>query len=171
MPGRSPSERGFTILALLVVLLILSLGAATSVRWYFSRSGVTLENAAVLLARDLRAAQHRSIFLGVPGRFLFFQDGTGYVLLDEHGAVTHNPQTDESFVRAYPDDGVFLGVQVLEAFAGSDRTLDIDNHGVPLEDLRVTLAFEDERRTLHFEKRTGVIWIEGSTSGWVDRDL
>ena len=68
MPGGSPHERGFTVLALLVVLVSLSLVAATSVRWYFSRDEVTLENAAVLLARDLRAAQHRSIFLGRPGR-------------------------------------------------------------------------------------------------------
>ena len=93
MPGRSPPERGFTVLALLVVLVILSLAAATSVRWYFSREEVTLENAVVLLARDLRAAQHRSIFLGRPGRLHFLPDGSGYMLLDEQGNLAQNPQT------------------------------------------------------------------------------
>ena len=168
MPGRPPREHGFTILVLLVVLLILSLVAATSVRWYFSRAEITLENAAVLLARDLRAAQHRSIFLGRPGKLLFLPDGSGYVLLDEHGGLAQNPQTDEPFVRIYPDDGVFVGVEVLAAAAGTDRALEIDSHGHPTEDLEVTLTFRGERRTLRLEKDTGEIAIEGSTSAWRD---
>jgi hypothetical protein len=169
-PGRSPRERGFTILALLVVLLILALAAATSVRWYFSRDEVTLENAAVLLARDLRAAQHRSIFLGRPGRLHFLPDGTGYALLDEHGSLAQNPQTGEPFVRVYSDDGVFVGVQVLAAAAGADRTLEIDAHGLAREDLEVALGFRDARRTLRLEQASGRITIEGSTSGWEDVD-
>lgn len=168
MPGRPPREHGFTLLVLLVVLVMLSLVAATSVRWYFSRAEITLENAAVLLARDLRAAQHRSIFLGRPGRFLFLPDGTGYVLLDERGELAQNPQTDEPFVRIYPDDGVFIGVEVLAAAAGTDRTLAIDSHGHPTEDLEVTLGFRGERRTLRLEKESGEIRIDGSTSGWRD---
>ena len=164
-------ERGFTVLALLVVLVSLSLVAATSVRWYFSRDEVTLENAAVLLARDLRAAQHRSIFLGRPGRLLFLPDGSGYVLLDELGELAQNPQTSEPFVRVYPDDGVFIGVQVLAAAAGSDRALEIDSHGIATEDLEVVLAFADEQRTLRYDQESSRITIEGSTSGWQEVDL
>ena len=170
MPGRSPRERGFTILALMVVLLILSLVAATGVRWYFSRDEVTLENAAVLLAKDLRAAQHRSIFLGRPGRLLFLPDGSGYVLLDERGEMAQNPQTGEPFVRVYPDDGVFVGVRIVTAAAGSDRTLEIDSHGLATEDLEVALTFAGEHRTLRFDRQSGRITIEGSTSGWQDLD-
>ena len=171
MPGRCKSSRGFTIVELLIVLLLLSLCAATSVRWYFSNSDVTLENAAILLARDLRAAQHRSIFLGEPSRFHFTDDGSGYAVLDPRGALAHNPQTDESFVRSYPDDGVFAGVRVVEVSAGNDRTLEIDGRGLPLEDMRVTLAFGDDRRTVRLDRKSGVITLVGSTSGWVDRDL
>lgn len=170
MPGRSPPERGFTVLALLAVLVVLSLVAATSVRWYFARDEVTLENAAVLLARDLRAAEHRSIFLGRPGRLLFLPDGTGYVLLDEHGELAQNPQTGEPFVRIYPDDGVFVGVEVHAARAGSDRTLEIDAHGLATEDLEVELAFAGERRTLRYDEASARITIEGSSSGWRDLD-
>jgi hypothetical protein len=168
MPGRSQAPRRFTVLGLLLVLFLLSLGAATTVRWYFASADVTLENAAVLLARDLRAAQHRSIFLAKVGRLQFFGDGSGYALLDSTGTVTHNPQTDEPFLRIYPDDGVFVGVSVLAAEAGSDRTLEIDDRGRPLEDLAVTLAYQDERRTLRMARESGNIAIEGSTSGWVD---
>ena len=170
MPGRSPSQRAFTLLELLIVLLVLSLCAATTVRWYFSKADVTLENAAILLARDVRAAQHRSIFLGEPSRFVFLADGTGYTVLDSTGTPARNPQTDEPFLRIYSDDGVFKGVYVLEVDAGGDRMLEIDGRGVPLEGLRVTLAYHDERRTLQVDRKTSGITIEGSTSGWTDMD-
>lgn len=171
MPGRSPSSRGFTITELLIVLLLLSVCSATCVRWYFSAADVTLENAAILLARDLRAAQHRSIFLGEPSRFLFLPDGAGYAVTDARGELAHNPQTDEPFVRSYPDDGVFVGVRVLAVEAGADRTLDIDRRGVPLEDLSVTLGFEGDERTVVLDHQRGEITVVGSSSGWEDRDL
>jgi type II secretory pathway pseudopilin PulG len=171
MPGRSPSSRGFTVVELLGVLLVLSLCAATCVRWYFAHSDVTLENAAILLARDLRAAQHRSIFLGEPSRFVFLPDGAGYAVTDALGALTHNPTTDEPFVRSYPDDGVFVGVRVLTFDVGADHTLDIDGRGLPLEDLSVTLGFEGEERTVQLDHESGEITVVGSSSGYVDRDL
>lgn len=168
MPGRLLSSRGFTLLELLAVLLILSLCAATTVRWYFSRAEVTLENAAVLLARDLRAAQHRSIFLDVPGRFVFLPEGEGYAVTDMTGAVAHHPLTDEAFARVYPDDGVFVGVRVVEAIAGEDRTLDIDRRGLALEDLSVTLAFGREQRTVLLERKSGKITLVGCVRPWAD---
>jgi type II secretory pathway pseudopilin PulG len=168
MPGRSSHAHGVTVLALLVVLVILSLTAATSVRWYFSRGEVTLENAAVLLARDLRAAQHRSIFLGRAGHLHFLPDGSGYVLLDEHGELAQNPQTGEPFTRVYPDDGVFVGVEVRSVRAGADRTLAIDTHGQFTEDLEAELAFQGDVRAVRVDRATGGIEIVGSTSAWED---
>jgi prepilin-type N-terminal cleavage/methylation domain-containing protein len=167
----SAGRRGFTLIELLLVLLVLSLGAATTITWYFSKAEVTLENAAVLLAQDLRAAQHRSIFLGEPTRFVFLPDGEGYVVTDEAGAIAHNPLTDEPFLRIYPDDGVFIGVTVRAARAGEDRTLEIDGRGTALEDLSVTLVQGEEERTVEFERAEGVIRIKGSSSGWLDFEL
>ena len=177
MPGPSPSGRvvpgragssAFTLLELLLVLLLLSVCAATTVRWYFSNSAVTLENAAVLLAQDLRAAQHRSIFLGERTHVLFLPDGAGYVVTDEHGKLAQNPLTDEPFLRVYPEDGVFVGVTVLEARAGTDRTLEIDGSGKACEDLGVLLAFGDDRRRIELEHESDLITVVGSSSGWVD---
>ena len=169
MTDVASGRRGFTIFQLLLFLLVLSLLAAVSVRYYFSRAEVTLENAAILLARDLRAAQHRSIFLAEPSHFVFPPEGDGYVVTDALGALAKNPQTDQVFERIYPRDGVFGGVAVLAATAGDDRTLVIDGRGMPTEELRVTLGYQEERRTLLLD-RNGHVVIEGSTSGWVDED-
>lgn len=169
--GRGLGRCGFTLIELLLVLLMLSLCAATSVSWYFSKSEVTLENAAVLLAHDLRAAQHRSIFLGEPTHFVFLPGGEGYVVTNAQGEVAHNPLTDESFLREYPGDGVFIGVTVLAARAGADRTLEIDGRGTPLENLSVKLGLGDEERTVELDHASGLITIVGSSSGWTSLDL
>src|SRR5262245_24860592 len=163
-------RRGFTLLELLIVLVVVSLCAATTVRWYFSHADVTLENAAILLVRDVRAAQHRSIFLGEKSRFVFLSDGSGYSVLGAAGQPARNPQTDEPFLRVYSNDGVFNGVSVLDVDAGGDRTLEIDGRGLPLEELTVTLAYRDERRTILLDRKSCEITIVGSTSGWTDDD-
>jgi hypothetical protein len=145
--------------------------AATTVRWYFSHADVTLENAAILLARDLRAAQHRSIFLSETGRFRFLAEGEGYAVTDGVGTIAINPSTDLPFVRVYGADGVFAGVHVVAADAGGDRTLEIDKRGLPLESLSVTLSFEGDERMLLLDHRSGLITIVGSSSGWIDDQL
>jgi prepilin-type N-terminal cleavage/methylation domain-containing protein len=170
MPGRSPSRDGFTLLELLVVLLVMSFAAAFTVRHYFAQPDVTLENAAILLARDLRAAQHHSLLMNEPSLVLFLPDGAGYVVTDKPGNVIENPMTGETFVRSYPDDGVFDGVRVVAARSGDDRTLEIDKRGMPLEDLEVTLGFGGEERTVQFEAKSGALTVVGSSSGWIDLD-
>lgn len=171
MTPTAARRRGFSIFELLLVLLVLSLLAATTIRYYFSRADVTLENAAILLARDLRAAQHRSVFLEELSLFTFNAAGDGYSVTDERGVPAKNPQTGQAFERLYPDDGVFHGVAIVAAVAGTDRTLVIDAHGMPDENLEVTLVYHEERRTVLMERGTGHITIGGSTSGWTDLDL
>jgi len=170
MSARSIARRGFTLLELLLILLVMALGAAFTIRHYFAQSDVTLENAAILLARDVRAAQHRSLLLGEPSLMRFLPDGAGYVVTDKQGNVVLNPMTDRPFVRSYPDDGVFDGVLILSASSGDDRTLEIDKRGMPAEGLEVTLAFEDDERTLHLDPKSGQITLVGSSSGWIDLD-
>jgi type II secretory pathway pseudopilin PulG len=164
---RAVGRRAFTILQLLLVLVVISLLAATTIRCYFTQAEVTLENAAILLARDVRAAQHRSIFLGEPTHFTFPPEGNGYFVTDAAGNLARNPQTDQVFERRYPADGVFHGVAIVAVRAGEDRTLVIDDRGQPVEDMEVTLAYRESRRTVVLERGGGIV-IGGSTSGWVD---
>lgn len=169
MHRRSPSPRGgFTIIHLLVVLTVLSFLAAFTIRTYFSNAEVTLENAAILLAKDVRAAQHRSIFLNETSLFAFLEDGEGYRVSDGRGNLAINPVTDEPFQRRYPEDGVFHGVRIVAVQAGPDGVLRIDNHGTPQSALRVTLEYHGDHRTVVLDPTRGELSIEGSTSGWKD---
>jgi prepilin-type N-terminal cleavage/methylation domain-containing protein len=165
MKGR----KGFTILELLVSVVVVSTIAATTIPAFFDQPGVTLENASVLLARDLRAAQNRSAYMAESERFVFRRDGDGYVVTDRKGSVILNPRTHGPFSRRYSSDGVFRGVEVANVRAGRDWTLIIDDRGRPVESATITLRYQNDTRIILVEKGSGDVTIVGSTSGWNDR--
>lgn len=159
---------GFTLLELLITLIVISALAAVVIPVFFLRPEVTLENASVLLAHDLRTAQNRSAYLAEPSRFEFFADGDGYRVVGPKGQVVENPTTGLPFVRRYSEDAIFRGVRVIEASCGGDRVLEYDKGGQALEKARIVLAFRGETRTLELARGSGRVTILGSTSGFVD---
>ena len=169
MGARSRRWRGFTVLELLVTLFVISVLAAIAIPAFFGRPEVTLENASVLLAHDLRTAQNRSAYLAEPCRFVFDDDGDGYRVLNLRGDVILNPATGQPFVRRYSVDAVFSGVIVEGVECGGDRAIAYDEHGRVLEGARVTLEFRGHRRILVVDDAKGAVTIEGSTSGFVDQ--
>jgi hypothetical protein len=159
---------GFSLIELFVSLAMVAIVAAFVVHEWFDRSEVTLENAAVLMARDLRSAQDRGAYFGEPVRFSFLAEGDGYEALDETGRVIQHPRTGLPFERRYSESGVFRGVFVVEVRFGADRSVDFDQDGRALESGEVTLAFGSDRRTIRLEKLSGRLTIVGSTSDWYD---
>jgi prepilin-type N-terminal cleavage/methylation domain-containing protein len=159
---------GFTLLELLVVLVLLSTVAAVAIPAYFSRSDVTLENAAILLAKDLRAAQNRAAFRGEETVLEVFEDGDGYRVLDALGHAVTNPRNDLPFERVYSVDAVFRGVTVSAANLPADRCLRFSARGEPSGPIEVVLRFGEDQRTITMSPPFGEIRILGSTSGWVD---
>ncbi len=171
--GRGRGGRaGFTALELLLTLVLFAFVAATSIHVYFAQADVTLENAAILLARDLRAAQHRSTYTGEQSLFYFVASGDGYLVTGPDGEVVHNPQTDEPFERSYSRDGVFRGVRIDGVLAADgDRILVYDALGMPLEDVEIRLVYRGSTRVVQVEQESGRILVLGSTSGFDASDV
>ncbi len=163
------ARRAFTVFELLLVIFVISLFAAVTIPAFFERAEVSLENASILLAQDLRAAQNRSAYLGEESIFQFLPQGDGYWVSNRAGDLVENPATLESFERSYSADGVFHGVRIEAVDAGADHVLTVDAHGCPVENARITLTFAEDSRTVVVEKGTGRVTILGSTSGWIDR--
>jgi len=136
---------GFTIPELLVALVAIAIVAGIAIPMHFARAEVTLENAGVLLARDLRAAQNGAAYHGRSLRVDFDDDGGGYRVLDPRGQVVEHPRTGEPFVRRYDRD-----------------------RGFALESGRLVLVYGGDTRELLVERYTGEVILVGSTSGWVD---
>jgi len=156
--GPGPA-RGFTILELLIALAALTLIAAFSLWAYFTRPEVTLDNAAVLLARDLRIAQNRAILLRRPVHFVFSPEGDGYCILDDAGGGQLSRAGFERIDRRYSRDAIFEGVQIIRAgLAATDRIVFSGRDGQSPSG-RIMLSYGDQTRTLEIESGTGKILL------------
>ncbi|MDF1800638.1 MAG: hypothetical protein P1V81_15790 [Planctomycetota bacterium] len=159
---------GFTMLHLILLLVGLSGLAMVGIPMFFERASVTLENGAVLMARDLRTAQNRAAYSHEVLFLRFFEDGDGYEVVTRTGEPIDDPRTGRPFVRRYSIDAVFEGLRITELQAGQDDTIVLSPIGETSDILEARLEFEGEVRLIYAERGTGMITIEGSTSGFVD---
>jgi len=159
---------GFSLLGLILWLSGFSVVAAIAVPMFFERGVVTLENGAVLLASNLRAAQNRAAYSGEVLFMRFFDNGDGYEVVDQDSQHIPDPRTGRPFVRQYSIDGVFEGLRIAELGLNDGRTLVFSQTGETSSSLGCLLEFEGETRQLFAERRTGIVTIEGSTSGFLD---
>lgn len=159
---------GFTLLELLISLMTIAVVASVAIPFYFSRPDVTLENAAILLAKDLRAAQNRAAFLGEETILEILPDGDGYQVLDRHGAPVDHPRNQLPFERRYGIDAVFRGVHIDRVDFGGDRRLVFGPRGEPREAVSLVLRYGDDERRVLVDPPYGHVTIVGSTSGWID---
>jgi hypothetical protein len=162
-------KQGFTLLDLLLALIAIAIVASLAIPAYFANPKVTLENAGILLAHDLRAAQNRAAYFAEPCLFVFMEEGRGYQVTDKDGDILIHQSTQLGFVRRYAEDGVFEGVEILKIEAGGDMQINFDAQGRPLEGARITLGYRGDRRVVELEQGSGSVKLIGSTSDFVDR--
>jgi len=159
--GRRAGAHGFTILELLLVLSVVTITAAISIWAYFSRPEVTLDNAALLLARDMRIAQNRAVLLRHPVYLVFYKEGDGYRIVDDREESSFSRQGFERVERRFGRDAIFEGVKILHlGLAAGDRIVFPCDGGEPSSG-RLVLSYGNETRTLEIENGTGRILLSG----------
>ncbi len=162
--GRKRSG-GFTLLELLIALALISFVASIAIPAYFNRDEVTLENAATLLARDLRSAQNRAAYLSEAIEFTFDTSRPGYRVWTRGRSSAEDPGTYE---RRYERDAIFEGVE-LETSGFEDSPELVFNATGRLESAgSVTLRYRGHVRVVEVEAPSGRIVIRNSSSGWRD---
>jgi len=159
---------GFSLVALCVSLALIALVATLAIPAFFERSEITLENAAELLASDIRTAQNRAAFLNREVHVHFMDEGQGYWVDD---AMNENSDLIQpSTLRNYSENAVFQGVIVENVALGTGELLSFGTRGVASAGARITLTFEGDTRVVTVKPVNGHLAIEGSTRGWVDAD-
>lgn len=145
----------------MLVLSVVTIIAAISIWAYFARPEVTLDNAALLLARDMRIAQNRAVLLRHPVYLVFYKEGDGYRIVDELEEGSFSRQGFERVERRFSRDAIFEGVKILHlGLAASDRIVfPCDGGEIPAG--RLMLSYGDETRTLEIENGTGRILLSG----------
>ena len=159
----------FTIFELLIILTLIAIAAALAIPLYFEHGDVTLENASLQLARDLRLAQNRAAYLGTPAVVVFDPGGDGYRVIEGADSPLRAARSSKDYVRRYSRDGVFEGVSITSArFGNGEQSMRYGPRGQALVDGTISLAFRGEQRIVHVERHTGIVTIENSSSGWHD---
>lgn len=157
------SRRGFTLTDLIVAMTLITIIASLAVPAFFNRSEVSLENAAQLLARELRIAQNEAAYLDREVRVGFYPDGDGYWIdttLLVGGADTHK--------RRYSQNAVFEGIQITQVDLGDGQHLVFGPRGTAETGARIRLEYDGDARVVTVEDETGMLDILGSTGGFVD---
>ena len=152
---RSSRSGGFTILELAAVLALVTLVSTLAIRAWFGRSDVTLQNAAELLAGDLREVQSISTLRHAPHEVVFHPDGGGY------HAQELGQAEEAAHERRYPRDAVFEDVRVTRVLIAKGGRLVFDSLGRPSSDASITVAHRGVARTVLVDASLARISVEG----------
>lgn len=159
-------RRGVGLLGVLGSLLTMALLAGVVIPGFFNRPSVTLDNAAILLANDLRVTQNRASHLGRP--LVFHFDEAGYRVTDSRGRPAGSWPGVGQIDRAYGDGGIFEGVEFAGVEFGKDRALTYTARGEATREGSLKLLFRGEERRLYVERKSGRIHIVGLHRAWAD---
>ncbi len=153
---------GFTIVELLVALILVALTATVAISAFFSRTEITLDNAARLLAEDLRSAQSRATALRCEVVFRFAADGSGYESFDNDQRTKPHTNGPDGMRRDFERDAVFEGVRISAVqLGGPDHVLFLRDGSVAAGG-QVTIDYHGATRTVVIEP--GKSWIRVADS-------
>jgi len=168
--ARAPSWRfpGVSILGLAVGLALIAGAATVAIPAFFGRPEVSLDNAAILLARDLRAAQNHAVVERKDMLVLFHPDGDGYRIVDEDGRPMPSPTGGADFDRRYSADAVFENVRISAVRSEPGQQVRFGRDGFSHSHARIQLSYRDETRTVRVRRGTGKVEIDGLRRPWED---
>jgi Tfp pilus assembly protein FimT len=160
--GRS----AFTLVELCVSLALITLIATIAIPIFFGRAKITLDNAAELLASDIRSGQNQAAFLERPVRLHFISDGEGYWIDDAISAISDSVPLIAN--RRYSVNAVFEDVRVKSVTYAEGDQLSFGPRGIASTSTRITLSLGEETRVVTVAAPSGGLTIEGTTRDWTD---
>lgn len=166
--GAPAGRAGVSLLVMLLVLAIMAIVAGFAIPAFFSMEGVTLDNAARLLARDLRVAQNMAGFEGQPCTFEFLDEGRGWRVVGENGAVLERPDQKGPFERDFTKDGVFEGVRLAHIDFGGTHSVHFDKAGRALPGGSLQVTFGEHVCAVRVFALSGRVIINGLAEEYYD---
>ena len=164
-------REGFTLLELAIALALITIVSVIAIPAFYAQPAVTLDNASVLLARDLRYAQNEAAMRGVNTQITFDDFGDGYAVETADAMPLPNPVGGGDLVRVYSRDAIFENVKITAINGLSEPHVRFDKNGFALDGVSIEMHYEDEVRIVHLAKESGLMQIEGLTTRWKDDGL
>ena len=157
-----------SLLVMLLTLAAMAIAAGLAIPAFYGMHHVTLDNAARLLARDLRVAQNMAGFEGQPCTFQFLPDGSGWRVLSDDGLVLERPDQKGRFERDFTIDGVFEGVRLEHIEFAGTHEVHFDRAGRAMPGGTVRVSFNGEARVLRVVALSGRVILDGLAEEYYD---
>ena len=167
--ANSPRRAGISLGGVIASLAVVALIAGIAIPTFFARHAVTLDNAAILLARDLRSVQNRAAHLGQTTTLRF--DEHGWRAFDALGRPLQRFGSQERIERRLDADAVFEGVTLESLSFGADSAVRFDAAGRPDRGGSLEIVYRGERRRLILSPGDGHLVLEGLERPWSDEGL
>jgi len=146
--AQSATDRGFTLVEILVVVLILAIAAAIVVPAIGTAADSQVTGAASLVANDLRAARSLALTSQVPHSLVFRSDRGAYKIVEDYGggayasaeAVDHPVRRGEAYEVIFSRAGRMDNVAVNSVSFDGGTYVTFDAQGEPLNGAGEALA-------------------------------
>lgn len=156
--GRRDLLRGFTIIELMIVVVILSIAALTAIPMMSSASSMQIRSATNLIMADLEYAKSMAITRGQNYSVVFNVGTDSYQIEDQSGNVIPHPvKTGFNYVMSFPNDSRLSRVDITGVNFNGTPTVEFDCLGSPDNGGTISLQASNMTATVMVEPVTGYI--------------
>ena len=156
LPG---PRRGFTVIEILIVMVIITIAALTAVPMMSSASSVQIRSAASMIAADLEYAKSMAISRGQNYLVRFDQNADSYQIEDTDGVILHPVKKGFDYLVDFGNDTRLNRVDITGANFSGNPDVEFDSMGSPDSGGTVSLQAGGTTVTITVEPITGYISI------------
>lgn len=127
-------RRGFTLIEVLVVVVIIGIAGALVVPSLLSAGSLSIQGASRLLIADFLYAQNEAVAAHSEHHIIFELDADGtnqYGLFDADGQVLHSAWVGGDYIMDFASDSRFSNVQMEAVDFGGATSVTFDELGAP----------------------------------------
>lgn len=156
--GWRKSIRGFTVIELLVVVVILAIAALTAIPMMSSASSMQIRSAVNLIMADLEYAKSMAITRGQNYSVVFDAAADGYQIEDQNNNVISHPvKKGFNYIVSFPNDSRLSRVDITNVDFNTNPSVQFDSLGSPDNGGTVSLQAGSTTATITVEPVTGFI--------------
>jgi prepilin-type N-terminal cleavage/methylation domain-containing protein len=165
-------RRGFSLVEILIVVVIISIAALMAVPMFSSAGSMQIGSAANIIAADLEYAKSMAITRGQNYSVVFYVTAESYRIVDQSGNVVSHPvKKGFDYVVDFKNEGRLSKVVITSAqfLPNTSSTIAFDNMGMPysgtvnpsnsLNSGSLTISADGATTTISVEPVTGYITI------------
>jgi prepilin-type N-terminal cleavage/methylation domain-containing protein len=155
----SPCGRGFTIIEILIVVVIIAIAAMMAVPMVGSADSMQVRSAANVIAADIEYARSMAISRQKTYSVVFNESNESYQLEDSSGIIEHPVKKGFQYVVNFGSSSQLNKIDIVDASFGGASRISFSPAGAPSSGGVIQLQAGGTIATISVEPVTGFIMI------------